>query len=351
MCNIAGYIGPRDAAAILCEMMARESGFAGGYYTGLATLDKGKLLHDKVLGDVDVLVSKAHADKIPGKIGIGHSRSKSGGDVRWGHPFVSNDGKMAYIANGSSGKLGQLVDRDSRALKIEEKGFVFDSVSDCNIGSYPHLSDGRCVHTSEVMCHLIRDHMISDKLSCAEAMVKSFLETPAEIVGLCLCADEPEAISFARYNMPCVVGRTDDEVFVASTAMAFPTDRNYISITEVPECSYGIITAKETVVHRFRSPIKVAAPDPFVFASVYRRIPEILREAGKPLGQSKLGKLCMDAWAGYEDCVICRHHVVYECIRRLIKDGVVELVAVDEPGADEGLADNIRTTQFYVKLK
>jgi hypothetical protein len=34
MCNIAGYVGIRPAAPILIEMIRRQEGLAGGYYTG-----------------------------------------------------------------------------------------------------------------------------------------------------------------------------------------------------------------------------------------------------------------------------------------------------------------------------
>ena len=45
MCNIAGYVGEKRAAPILIEMMKKQEGFAGGYYTGIATIHKGKIYH------------------------------------------------------------------------------------------------------------------------------------------------------------------------------------------------------------------------------------------------------------------------------------------------------------------
>ena len=56
MCNIAGYVGTKTAAPILLEMMKREEGFAGGYYTGLATIHEGKLYWRKVIGTVKDLL-------------------------------------------------------------------------------------------------------------------------------------------------------------------------------------------------------------------------------------------------------------------------------------------------------
>ena len=52
MCNIAGYTGNRQAAPILIDMMRREEGYWGGYYTGIATIDNGRVYHAKVVGDV-----------------------------------------------------------------------------------------------------------------------------------------------------------------------------------------------------------------------------------------------------------------------------------------------------------
>ncbi|NLC43023.1 MAG: hypothetical protein GX783_01940, partial [Clostridiales bacterium] len=52
MCNIAGYIGKRQTAPILVEMMKRQEGFGGGYYTGITTQDEGKLHSTKVVGDI-----------------------------------------------------------------------------------------------------------------------------------------------------------------------------------------------------------------------------------------------------------------------------------------------------------
>ena len=51
MCNIAGYVGERDAAPILNEMLRAEEGIDAGFYTGLATVDEGKIYYRKVCGD------------------------------------------------------------------------------------------------------------------------------------------------------------------------------------------------------------------------------------------------------------------------------------------------------------
>ena len=43
MCNVAGYVGNKAAAPVLLKMMARQEGFGGGYYSGIATIAGGEL--------------------------------------------------------------------------------------------------------------------------------------------------------------------------------------------------------------------------------------------------------------------------------------------------------------------
>ena len=100
MCNIAGYIGKRDAAPILTEMMKKQEGFGGGYYTGITTHDGTKLHTAKVIGDMDNFLKETDGYHFPGKMGFLHSRSNSGGDREWGHPFTNAEGTLSYIANG-----------------------------------------------------------------------------------------------------------------------------------------------------------------------------------------------------------------------------------------------------------
>ncbi len=349
MCNIAGYIGPRDAAPVLCEMMRRESGFNGGYYTGIVTGCGSKLFTAKLLGDVDLLVSELGGDRLPGNFGLIHSRSRSGGDSLWSHPFLSNDGEIAYIANGSGGKLGTFRAKNSLSQEMERKGYFFTTATDRTIGAYPTLSDGRCVHGSETMTFLIRDFMLSRGVRLAEAMKNAYLTYPADIVGLAVSASEPGAISFARFNMPCVVARTADEVFLASTAMAFPTDRDYISITPIPECSYGTVTLRGTTVSRFAPPVPVAPLTVALQSAIRERVLDALGSAGRPLSLSELGKRTADLWP--DDRVNQKYMGVYLALYDLYAGGSLEIVPCDEPGAEEGRDRNVRTTQFRMRLR
>ena len=119
MCNICCYSGNRPAAPILIEMMKRQEGFWGGYYVGLSTMDENGTLHTrKVLGNLNDLLRDTDAAALPGHIGIMHTRTPSGGDREWSYPFVSTDGRLSFVENGSLGRFRGRTDFVPAALSL-----------------------------------------------------------------------------------------------------------------------------------------------------------------------------------------------------------------------------------------
>ena len=222
MCNIAGYIGDESAAPILFEMTERQQGFAGGYSTGIATICDGELHSAKVVGDVSTLKAETIATNLPGKIGIIHSRSRGGGGLRWAHPFLDCERRMAYLANGDIGLFQEEWNANRIAEELIASGHTFDS----RIGESPaefraDMPDGSYVHGSEVMCHFISS-LVRQNSSPAEAMRASYTAFPAEIAGLMLHLDAPGCVFASRINKALVVGRGKKGTYIATTAMAFP---------------------------------------------------------------------------------------------------------------------------------
>ena len=142
MCNIAGYIGKREAAPILIEMMRREEGYAGGFYTGITVHDGTRLNTVKTVGPLEALLKETNAATFRGTCGFIHSRSNSGGDRKWGQPFITADGGTFLIANGFGGRFRtpeRFLKQREAILSLERDGYTFSSRMDGAVENYPTL--------------------------------------------------------------------------------------------------------------------------------------------------------------------------------------------------------------------
>ncbi len=284
MCNMAGYVGRKRAADVLIDMMRREEGFAGGYYTGIATIDGGKIAAEKCIGDLDRLLSTTEAASLSGNVGIMHSRSKGGGNGEWGHPFFGCGEKgreMAYIANGGMGYFKDAAaSRDAVAEALYAEGYELRSrIQRPKKSSHPRLSDGFDVHVSDVMCQLIYKNLKGGK-NAVEAVERAYCDMPGEIAGLMVLPEIENGIVWARISMPIFVAFAPHGVYVASTALAFPDDAGEPIL--LPANSCGIIYADTYTVKRFSAPPATIAPiDLNVCLKAYECISERLREGDK----------------------------------------------------------------------
>lgn len=345
MCNIAGYIGTEKAAPILIEMIKRQEGFCGGYYTGISTLHEGEIHSAKVVGDVGRLLSETDAMNFPGNIGIIHSRSKSGGDWHWGHPFLSNDGKLSVVLNGDRGKYKSICDVDGAVKLLSENGFSFETETDefGRGGDFGRLPNGNFVHASEVICQLTDYYMKKENLKTHLALERAFLRNPSEIVVLALCGKEYGTINYAKFNMPMTLARTETEVFLSSMSIALPDNRNYISVAELPAGSSGSITVDKTEMHWFRSPLEIGRLTPSVMCKAYEAV----------IGAFAEHKICSvgmlnDAVRGlWEDKVDLRYPVVYSILDELKSEDELEIVE----SVVSGVNPSVSAVKFEMMLK
>ena len=245
MCNIAGYIGKRQAAPILIEMMKREEGFAAGYYTGMTVHDGTRLVSDKVLGGMDRFLAETEAADFVGTCGFIHSRSKSGGGREWGQPFLSGDGRSSLIANGAAGAFLTPEMKKKRcdfALRLEAAGYTFFSRDIGAIGDYPALADGTSIHSTDLMCQYVTS-LIDGGMSPKEAMTRMCRELPCEAVSLLMREECPDSIFITRVNYPMTVGvATDGDIYFATTRLAFPPEVEFETIQFLPEASAYEVT-------------------------------------------------------------------------------------------------------------
>ena len=158
MCVWCAYSGKRQAAEILTECGERIEGLWSGFYTGLVTGDETGLHCGKVAGWSKFWHEKFRVEDFHGTYGLWHSRTNSGGDYRWAHPFVGNLGIAAMVSQGSSGVFANLnADRYKIAETLLKEGTRFSSASPILEWrkNYPALSDGTQIHIADMAMQLI----------------------------------------------------------------------------------------------------------------------------------------------------------------------------------------------------
>ncbi|MGI5819502.1 MAG: hypothetical protein ACOX9R_15540 [Armatimonadota bacterium] len=330
MCNIAGYVGTERAAPILLDLIERQEGLAGGYYTGIATIHEGTLHWRKVVGDCARLREATDADDLPGTIGLAHSRSNSGGDWLWSHPFVSCNDRVAYIANGSRGYFEERVDNSEAARQLEADGHAYTAVADRQIGRYPSLDGGRSVHMSDVMAHAIEANLDAGR-EPQDAIRQAFLDLPAEIVGLFVTPTHPAHIFATRYTMPMCVTVDERGAFIASSPTGFDPRPDWW--TWVPPFSVATVSASGLQLGPFDCP-EGPLPDDISRANARAAILDALEgRDGEYMGA------LLDAvkvHSGREELVV-RYDPAYEVLFELLAEGSVRQQTDRLAGATEGL--------------
>src|SRR3989344_7455836 len=157
MCGIIGYIGKRDAYAILIKGLERLE-YRGYDSAGVALLDRSVLSVYKKKGKVAELknfIKTGSPKNLSGVVGIAHTRWATHGvpSDRNSHPQLSNSGDIAIVHNGII----------ENYLPIKEilikKGYKFTSDTD-----------------TEVLANLIEDIKKNAKVSIDEAVRLALLE-------------------------------------------------------------------------------------------------------------------------------------------------------------------------------
>ena len=324
MCVLCAYVGNQPAAPIMLDMLEHQEGFWGGYYTGLATIDGSTLHHDKVVGDVAALRDQTKAAELPGTIGVAHSRTPSGGDREWGHPFIDCTGKIAYIAQGSNGAFKDTIDRDAVLAQLVADGHRIRSLCNEKVGSYPSLDDGRSAHASDMMCHAIEANLdaCGDPV---EAMRLSFEQLKSEIVGLFISADFPDTIFAATFNQSLWLGRDADGAYLSTAPSAMPPSAKWRSV--VPANSVVAVSRDRMEVYNLFGLDETPA-DGISRAAVERSVLEQLAE--------KPGKRPSELYGAMKE--LCPPgpsllpRTLYEVLGQLLAAGTIRFEVARVPG-------------------
>jgi len=244
MCIIAGYSGNKNAAPILIEMMRKEQFVDGGLSTGIATIHEGKLHFRKVVGDVDTLLRETDALSLPGTTGIIHSRT-GGNLVAHAHPFLSNDGNLALITNGTTHEANcpefhELV--NELAKHFVDRGFEFKTAYEKapdKIDNGEALPDGKGFMSPELYAFMIEEFIEGCpeenlKAEIAKATRNVINTLPRNFVTMNVHAKIPDTITIGNCARPVTVGFGDGETFLATIPMALPDDIQKRPVIHLP---------------------------------------------------------------------------------------------------------------------
>lgn len=196
MCGIIGYTGNREAAPILLNGL-KNLEYRGYDSCGIATCHENALHLKKDAGKIDEVHKKHELDKLPGKVGIAHTRWATHGGVTKenAHPHLSNSGKIAVVHNGIIENFQKQKDF------LISHGVVFNSDTD-----------------TEVIPNVIEYHMKKgyDFIEAAKRSLKH-MEGQYAIVAV---NNEGKMVGI-RKEAPLVVGIGEGEYFFASDVTAF----------------------------------------------------------------------------------------------------------------------------------
>ncbi len=195
MCGIVGYIGPRDATAVILSGLKRLE-YRGYDSAGVAVLQDGCIAVRREAGKLARLESLVQASPIHGSIGIGHTRWATHGSptARNAHPHLGMTGQVVAAHNGIVENFLEL------RAELQAEGAVFNSDTD-----------------SEVIVHLI-ERFLSDHIDLAEAVRLTLLQLHGAHGVVALSTKEPDKIVAARIGNAggVVLGLGENEMFVAS---------------------------------------------------------------------------------------------------------------------------------------
>ena len=344
MCNIAGYVGKKDAAPIVIEMLRRQEGLDAGYYTGVVTCANDKLHLCKTVGDMRALEEKMQGVTLEGNIGLAHSRTPGGGDDHWSHPFwgqkEGQEPRLAYVSNGT---FGEFLDQISIVPPIGDElvaqGYKMETATrdfKWRLG----LSSGESVHITEIftkqICRCMDQGM--DELSALET---SFKINGGEWVGLMLSKDHPDRIFYMRWNMPMFVAFTDHGAYMASCAMGFPEDAGEPIM--IPAGSVGWVSPTGVYSQPFSVDGRKLAPlDAEVRTKAYNLILDELKKGEMIYPQMREALVPLFG----EGLCAPGNLLAYDILSSLYASGKVVMEIRDS----KGLRDGVLAPRCYFKL-
>jgi glucosamine--fructose-6-phosphate aminotransferase (isomerizing) len=195
MCGIIGYIGSKQARAIIINGLKRLE--YRGYDSAGMALVNGETKIFKCAGRVKDLEEIVDKTNFNGTTGMGHTRWATHGEPNElnAHPQVSFKGNFIVVHNGIIENYSQL------KRHLESRGVKFSSQTD-----------------TEVLANLIEHMYLEGDLTAEQAITLALNRVEGAYGLVIICTKEPDCLFAAKKGSPLVIGVGEGENFIASDA-------------------------------------------------------------------------------------------------------------------------------------
>lgn len=196
MCGIVGYVGPREASAVIFAGLKRLE-YRGYDSAGIAVLEQnGAISVRRDVGKLGNLETLLRHQPLAGHIGIGHTRWATHGEPsqRNAHPHVSMNGRIVVVHNGIVENFLPLRE------ELQAEGVRFDSDTD-----------------TEVLAQLI-ERLIATGVDWLTAVRQTLAQIKGANAVVVMNLDQPDTLICARIGNAggITLGLGQDEMFIAS---------------------------------------------------------------------------------------------------------------------------------------
>jgi glutamine---fructose-6-phosphate transaminase (isomerizing) len=191
VCSIIGCIGRLNVAPVLVESLKRME-YRGYDSVGIATIDNGRISTRKGVGRVADVDKSLNLIKMPGQIGIGHTRWATHGGVtdKNAHPHYGCTAEIAVVHNGIVENYKELKE------ELVHLGHRFKSDTD-----------------SEVIAHLLERYYAEQK-DGTQAIIKTCNRLKGTYAFV--AAFEDGTLGGSRYDEPLIIGPVENGYFISS---------------------------------------------------------------------------------------------------------------------------------------
>ncbi|MCP4426495.1 MAG: glutamine--fructose-6-phosphate transaminase (isomerizing) [Chloroflexi bacterium] len=224
MCGIVGYVGPRQAPAVVLQGLKRLE-YRGYDSAGIAALEEnGRFSIRRDAGKLSNLETLLQTSPLEGHAGIGHTRWATHGEPnqRNAHPHLSMNGRVVVVHNGIVENFLELRE------ELAAEGVTFASDTDTEV--IVQMIE-RFVESGMDMETAVRQTL--SQLRGANAVVVMGLDRPNELFcarlgnagGITLGLGEDEM--FLASDIPAILEYTRRMIFLENRQMAHITPNSY----------------------------------------------------------------------------------------------------------------------------